>query len=303
MEGTVPGEAVLSGQSERLSDVGARVRLGLGRLVQDAATALLVPLVFKGRSLGVLVAVDRLARGPEFGPEDERLLRGFTAAAATAVATAQSVESDRLRKSIESAEHERTRWARELHDETLQGLGALRIMVESGMKDEDPARALEVSRRVAAGLEDEIARLQALISELRPAALDDIGLEPALESLVQRAERTHGFATSLSRDLDSRRGRLAPELESTSYRLVQEALTNAGKHAGAKHVDVVRDDGRGFDPQADAEGFGLVGMRERVELVGGALTIESTRGQGTVISAQLPSRRGGGAAAAQARSA
>src|ERR671914_1328654 len=87
-----------------------------------AAAAILVPLEFRGSGLGVVVAFDRRG-GPQFGDEDELLLASFAASAATAVATAQYVAEDRLRRSIEVSEHERKRWARELHDETLQSLG------------------------------------------------------------------------------------------------------------------------------------------------------------------------------------
>ena len=319
LEGTAPGHVVASGAAERLADVGSRVRLGLGRLVDDAGTALLVPLTFKRRSLGVLVAVDRLARGPEFSAEDERLMRGFTAAAATAVATAQSVEADRLRKSIESAEHERTRWARELHDETLQGLGALRIALEGAMREKNPERALEASEQVAAGLDEEIATLQALITELRPAALTDLGLAPALESLFERTRAQHDLEVKASIDLAFGAGRhatrLTPELEGTAYRLLQEALTNVAKHADARRVEVyltevdgrlrieVRDDGGGFDPAGETSGFGLVGMHERVDLLQGALAIESEPGAGTVVRADLPSRHREEPLPAPARSA
>ena len=91
--------------------------------VAGAATALLVPLVYRSTPLGMLAAFDRIAGDPAFGAEEERLLLAFAASAATAVATARSVAEDRLRHSMAAAEQERRRWARELHDETLQGLG------------------------------------------------------------------------------------------------------------------------------------------------------------------------------------
>ena len=142
----------------------------------------------------------------------------------------------------------------------------------------------------------EIESLRTLITELRPAALDEIGLAPAIESLGQRLAAVEGLEVDVEVEVG---GRLDPELETTVYRIVQEALTNIAKHARAEHVridvaldyDVVRvevtDDGRGFDPEARVEGFGLVGMRERVALAHGQLEIESAAGR-TVVRASLP---------------
>ena len=210
VKGTVPGEVARSGVAERLADVGARLPLGLRELTGDANTALLVPLTFKGRTSGVLVALDRLVDGPEFDVEDERMLRAFATSAATAVATAKSVEADRLRHTIEAAELERGRWARELHDETLQALGALRIRLETALQGGDVDRIGVTATKVAATLGDEIEKLQVLITELRPAALDDIGLKPALESLVQRAAAASGMEVQLAVDLDYASGRHPP---------------------------------------------------------------------------------------------
>ena len=155
-------------------------------------------------------------------------------------------------------------------------------------------------------IELSIRNLQALITELRPAALDQIGLAPALDALLKRVAATSGIdveadiATTLQEG--SSPTRLDPEVEGTLYRLVQESLTNAVKHASAGKVTVVlavagddvvvtvTDDGVGFDPQASTEGFGLVGMHERVALVGGELTVESTSGQGTTVRARVPAR-------------
>jgi two-component system, NarL family, sensor histidine kinase DevS len=146
-----------------------------------------------------------------------------------------------------------------------------------------------------------------LITELRPAALDQIGLAPALDALLKRVGATSGIdieadiATTLQEG--SSPTRLDPEVEGTLYRLVQESLTNAVKHASAgkvkvvlaeegEHVGVtVADDGAGFDPQAATEGFGLVGMHERVALVGGELTVDSTPGHGTTVRARVPARQ------------
>jgi signal transduction histidine kinase len=143
----------------------------------------------------------------------------------------------------------------------------------------------------------EIVNLRALIAELRPAALDELGLAPAIETLASRSGGAAGLSVTTHVALGSS-ARLAPETESTVYRVVQEALTNVAKHAGASnvHVEVARangtvevvveDDGRGFDPTSVKDGLGLIGMRERVELTGGELSIRSR--PGTRISATLP---------------
>jgi two-component system, chemotaxis family, sensor kinase Cph1 len=138
-----------------------------------------------------------------------------------------------------------------------------------------------------------------LAVELRPTALDDFGLVPALERLTD----SFGEQSGTQVDLEARLGedRLASELETTLYRIVQEALTNVAKHAEARSVSVtltrkdgsvvavVEDDGRGFDPDAvGPEGLGLVGMRERVALLGGRIQIEATPNSGTTLVAEVP---------------
>lgn len=240
-----------------------------------------VPLVFRGRTLGELVAV-----GGDGG--DRALLQAVAASAATAVATARSVEEQRLRDAVRSAEEERRRWARELHDSTLQGLGGLRMLLVAGSRG--GATLEDTVRNAISGLEEEIAGLRGLIRELRPAALDELGLAAALEGLAARAEAV---------DVCVEVGRLDPELETAVYRIAQEATGNAVRHAGARRIAIdvcsddevlvlrVRDDGRGFDPGAPSDGFGLIGMRERVALLRGELEIASSDA-GTTITARFP---------------
>jgi signal transduction histidine kinase len=206
------------------------------------------------------------------------------------------VAEERLRHSLAAAEQERRRWARELHDETLQGLGGLQVLLSSALRRGDAEALRQAMREALELIGTEIQGLRSLITELRPAALDEIGLAPAIESLGERLAAVEGIEVDIEIDLG---GRLDPELETTVYRLVQEALTNVAKHARAEHVtcgvrleyDMLRvevaDDGRGFDPDAPAEGFGLVGMRERMALAGGRLEIESG-GDGTVVRATVP---------------
>ena len=297
IEGTLPGQVLRSREAERLVASG-RVTAELSDLGIGAEAVMLVPLTFRSTASGVLAAFDRVKDGPEFNSEDERLLRSFAASAATAVATAQSVEAERLRHSIEASEQERRRWARELHDQTLQTLGGLRMLHQAALRSDDPEalrRALEESVEL---IDEEIENVSVLIAELRPAALDELGLEAALSTLAERKAAAGGFEVELEvNGLDG--GRLDPELESAVYRLAQESLNNIVKHAGASHVKltldvgdrielVVTDDGDGFDTDNPSRGFGLTGMRERAELAGGSVEITSRPGEGTTVRASLP---------------
>jgi signal transduction histidine kinase len=295
---------------ERITDVPKRLLTAPDEFgVPDAHTALLVPMVYRGEALGVLAAFDRGKEGKAFGEDDEQMLRAFAVSAATAVAMAQSVQADRLRSSLAAADAERRHWARELHDETLQGLGGLRVLLSSALRRNDPERAQEAMREAVEHLEQEIGNLRAIITELRPAALDELGLRTAIEALLERHRVQNGFEIDHELTLpgpSTSEGRLHGDLETTVYRLVQEALTNVARHARADRVRVlvgeageelsieVQDDGAGFDPEATADGFGLAGMRERVTLAGGTLSVESGEG-GTLITARLPVRRHAGA--------
>ena len=295
------GDVLREQRPQRIDDAPAHLRVSADRLgVEDARTALLAPLVFRGQPVGVLLAFDKEG-GEPFTDDDERLVLGLAASAATAVATAQTVERDSLRRSLEAAEQERRRWARELHDETLQGLAGLHVLLTAAQTSDDGAA---LDRAVASAVEQigrEIDALRTLITELRPAALDELGLRPALETLTGRVAAVNGLEVSLSVALPGG-ARLAAGLETAAYRIVQEALTNVAKHAGAERVTVglealdgelviaVADDGRGFSVHEPSEGFGLTGMRERVALGGGTLAIESGE-DGTRIEAHMPLAR------------
>ena len=303
LAGSSAGEVFRERRARRLDDVDDQLRVPAEQLgVPDAAAALLVPLVHRDTALGVLIAFDRLTDDPTFSADDQRLLEAFAASAATAVAIARTVEEQRLRQSLEAAEAERRRWSRELHDDTLQALGALKVMLSSALRASDEAALRDA---VAAAVEEaggQIAGLRSLITELRPAVLDDLGVEPALRSLAERSATIYGVEVDLGVTLDESAGRLSDEIETAVYRLVQEALSNVGKHAAAHRVLVrieetsgrvvvdVADDGVGFDPTAPVAGFGLAGMRERVALVGGTLTVEPDH-PGTRVRADLPAAR------------
>jgi signal transduction histidine kinase len=299
VEGTRTGEAFRTCQAVRVDDVDRDPGVDSAALgVPDASTALIVPLVYRGRALGVLCAFDRMAGDPVFDAEDEQVLHAFAASAATAVATARSVEDSRLRAAIESAEAERGRWARELHDETLQALGGLKLLLAGAVRADDPERlraaAQEAVEHITHGIED----LRAIIADLRPAALDALGLGPALETLAARCADHYNLDIDATIELDEPE-RLSRDTETAVYRVAQEALTNVVKHAGAGRVELrvardgdhvvlrVRDDGDGFDPEAPAAGFGVAGMHERAELAGGRLTIAPSPA-GTLVEASFP---------------
>ena len=170
----------------------------LEQLAPDAKAAILVPLVFRGERLGVLAAIN----GPgdrRFEDEDEQLLMSIAASAATAVATARSVAAARLRLSLEAADQARARWARELHDETLQGLTGVRMVLSAGLARDDFDNLQRSAETADAHLGDEMRKLRDLIAELRPAALDDLGLGPAIDSLAKRQAAIGGFAAERSK--------------------------------------------------------------------------------------------------------
>ncbi|MFI4984571.1 MAG: GAF domain-containing protein [Solirubrobacterales bacterium] len=299
------GQVLERRRPERIADVSARLRIGPEQFgVSDAQTALLVPMVYRGDGVGILAAFDRGQESAVFTEDDEQMLRTFAASAATAVALAQSVQADRLRSSLAAADAERRHWARELHDETLQGLGGLRVLLSSALRRGDPERAQQAMREAVEHIEREIENLRAIISELRPAALDELGLRTAIEALLDRHREQSGCVVESGLTLPGpgqEEERLDAEIESTVYRLVQEALTNVAKHAGADTVRVavsesvgellveVQDDGVGFDPESASGGFGLAGMHERVGLAGGTLSISSGE-HGTLVKACLPTR-------------
>jgi signal transduction histidine kinase len=209
------------------------------------------------------------------------------------------VSRDAVRRVVEAQELERTRLARELHDETgqaltsiLLGLKSLEERVDSG---EGRTAASELRQLVVATLQD----VRRLAVELRPAALDDFGLVPALERLRDTVSEQAPISVDVQSSLDDRR--LPTEIETMLYRTVQEALTNVVKHAEASRVTVrlskgdntvllvVHDDGKGFDPQSAGDGgLGLIGMRERVALLRGRFTVEASAGAGTMLKVEVP---------------
>jgi signal transduction histidine kinase len=298
------GRVLARGRSERVDSL-----LEDTEVVQEiarrfaATTGLYVPLVTHGAAIGIVFAHDKLTPDPRFTSGDQRLAEQFAARAATAVDLSRRVARESLRKLVEGQEIERRRLARELHDETGQALTSVLLGLKAveDAKDEQQVREAAASLRelVVATLQD----VRRLAVELRPKALDDFGLVPALERLVQ----TFVEATGLDVQLEAQLGeeRLPPAVETTLYRVVQEALTNVAKHAAARRASivlmrrgatvtaVVEDDGNGFSPEAtvpNADGIGLSGMRERVALVEGRFQLESAPGSGTTLVVEVPAQ-------------
>jgi signal transduction histidine kinase len=212
-----------------------------------------------------------------------------------------------LRQIVRAQEDERRRIARDIHDQLGQQMTALRLNLDSFAQvcgdNEETRRKLEQTQAIAESLD---ADVDFLAWELRPAALDDLGLRPAISNFVREWSRHSGIAADFH-TTGMEGERLGPEAESALYRITQEALNNAMKYSRANRVDVllerrdshvvliVEDDGAGFDPRREAsgdgdKGLGLVGMRERATLVGGTLEIESAPGEGTAIFARAPVR-------------
>jgi PAS domain S-box-containing protein len=267
----------------------------------ESGRALIAPLLFRGDPLGVVVALDRMGEPGRFDVEDQRMLEAFAASAATGVATARSMAEERLQNTIDAAEQERSRWARELHDETLQALAVLRMRLSSALREESDEVLEKTGQAAVEQIDDEIVKLRRLITELRPASLDTIGLEAALQALAEQHQHDSGIAVDCDFELPREdEARPTSVLETTVYRLVQEALNNVSKHSMAASADLtvraargaiqieVRDNGVGFEPSLVREGFGLVGMRERAALLGGTLEVESTRGAGSKVRAEIP---------------
>jgi signal transduction histidine kinase len=290
-----------------------------------------VPLVAQGESVGSLVMSLAEADGPNRRPftrQDLNLLAAFARQITTSIENARLYQAlqerearlaELFRQLVNAQEGERQRIARELHDETGQKLSALAMglaAVEasdfSRMDGDGPAAGRSLIHNLREVTDQAITELRHIMSDLRPALLDDLGLAPALRSYVQQYALRHpeiSVALSADRGLKSSARRLPPEYETALFRVAQEALTNVARHAHATHVTVtfeqrpevvrleISDNGVGFSPdaarapsQAPGAGLGLVGMRERVTLVGGRWSVQSAPGAGTCVVVELPLR-------------
>ncbi len=273
-------------------DQGTARRLG-------ARTGLFVPLVFRGSAIGVVLAHDKLGADARFDSNDQRVAEQFAARASVAVDLTRRVARDSLRRVVAGQEIERRRLARELHDETGQALTSILL----GLRAVEEAQSGEQTREAAAQLRelvvDTLQDVRRLAVQLRPKALDDFGLVAALERLVETLSEATGIGIELEAQLGDER--LPTEVETALYRIVQEALTNIVKHAQARRASVllvrragtvkavIEDDGDGFRvDEVREDAVGLIGIRERVALHDGRLTVESSPESGTTLVVEVP---------------
>ena len=268
-----------------------------------------VPLLSGGKVIG-LCSLD-LTRPHGFTEEHVRLAEAVAAQAATAAQNARLYEQvntgrERLqalsRRLVEVQEGERRRIARELHDDAGQALTSMMVSLrllerEAGEREAVLARAADLRRTADSVLEN----LHRLAMDLRPASLDHVGLVSALRQYVETFGRQNGLDVQYE-VMGLENDRLLPEVETSIYRIVQEALTNVARHGHATRVAVllerrgdrvlaiIEDNGVGFDrDEAASRGrMGLFGMRERAEMVGGDLTFESSPGVGTTVFVEVP---------------
>lgn len=307
------GELCRTSASLSLERPSAREAPWLTELGLSASAVLVEPLSVEGQP-GLVIALR--AQEPGFDRADTAAASDFARSVSERIEAERSVERDRLRYGVLARERERARWAREIHDETVQGLAALRLRLADARRRGDIEELHTVIDMTLSDVDREIEGLRHLITALRPAALDDLGLVAALEALARRAGAIDGLTVETDISIEGAVPRLGPEVESAVYRITQEALTNVAKHSGAtrvllslqvqgdKLVATVRDDGSGFSvADADTEsdrggtavtgdglpsGFGVVGMRERAELAGADLDIDSRPGQGTTVRVSVP---------------
>jgi len=215
-------------------------------------------------------------------------------------------EASRLRASqiIQAQEQERQRIARELHDETSQVLTSLLIsltLLEKSVETQEARERIADTRALA---HSTLRAIRNLSIDLRPSALDDLGLLPALRWYVKEYQKKCSIEVEFH--ATGLKNRLPAEMETALYRIVQECLTNTAKHANANRVTItlkeetdkvyarITDDGEGFDYEAllktpgQERGLGLAGMNERAVLLDGTLTIQSISGRGTIIEVSIP---------------
>ncbi|MGH2586416.1 MAG: HAMP domain-containing protein [Dehalococcoidia bacterium] len=284
--------------------VGDRLETPPFRVVRSWLAA---PLAVQERVIGVL-AISRNVPGA-FTEVHARLVRAVADQAALAIENARLYEHAASLAALE----ERTRLARDLHDSVTQSIFSLRMMarVAQAQHERGGADLNRTLERISAVAADTLAEMRALIFELRPAALEEDGLHTALPQLIASFQSRTDAEVSITSDSTTR---LAPDTETALFRIVQEALGNAVKHAHARRIAVrvaeqdgtlavtVTDDGEGFNPEATTVpsgdeargGVGLRSMQERAAAAGIVLRIESAPGAGTTVIAQapIPSRNG-----------
>lgn len=204
-----------------------------------------------------------------------------------------------VREVLSATEQERHRWARNLHDETLQALGSLRRSLASALALPEAGDRNAIISALA-DVDEQIESLRRLIDGLRPTLLDQFGLEPALVAMVARARQTSSVQVDVRLALGGECRRVSDDVELAVYRLAQEALNNAIRHARADKVRLavarrpdslellIADDGEGFDVETTKRGRGMTGMAEWVALARGNMEVRSRVGSGTTIEIAVP---------------
>jgi len=293
--------AFARGKSERIDSLLADPEMDqvlAGRV--SGVTALLIPLVFHERAIGIMSAYNKDSPDPRFTDDDLRLAEAFGTRASLAIHLSERVARETVDTILEAQEAERSRIARELHDETGAALTAILLGLAAVDEAATPPEARQASAALRKDASSALENVGRLAFALRPPALDAFGLAPALRDLSSVLEERGGPKVDLQIDLPADK-RLPAKLETAIFRITQEALTNVVKHAGAEAVRItfafgersvllsVEDDGQGFSRTREpVGGFGLIGMRERVASVNGSLDITSERGTGTRLAVEIP---------------
>ncbi len=311
----IAGRVAQTGQAILVEDISADSRAAHPNLIsmEGLRSFASVPISYKGKVLGVLNIASREAH--KFSPENVRLLESIAGQIAVAIENAklhqevrrkEEIRGELLRDMFSIQEEERKRIARELHDETSQVLASLTANLEAAvgllpLSADKIKTILRNSQALSVNMLDEIHKI---IYELRPSLLDDLGLVAATHWLLDNNLGASGVKVSFK--TTGRKRRLPTPVETTVFRVIQEAVYNIAKHARAKHAGItlrferdritvnIWDDGKGFDvneaigARDRPRGLGLLGMKERIGLLNGVLDIKSQPGRGTEINIVIP---------------
>lgn len=278
---------------------------------ENMSTLVHVPLVVKDSFLGSMCVGTRSKK--EFSKEDEALLAAIGSQIAVAIENAKLYEEvqqkERMRgelflKAINAQEEERKRIARELHDDTSQAMAALLFAIEESLEMEETDAIHERLEGMHDLVQHTLDGVHKLIFDLRPSMLDHLGLVPAIRWFAKSRLESKGVRVFIEDEMTD--SRLSPEVETALFRIVQEGVLNTARHAAARNLWVrfrkvdgrvevdVEDDGLGFDlknlssPIESMRGMGLMGVQERLELIGGELEIWTAPGSGTHLKIHVP---------------
>lgn len=280
---------------------------------EQLSTLVHIPLTAKGCTLGSMCVGTRRSR--EFSPDEQDLFTSIGNQIAVAVENArlyaevqhkEHIRGELFKKAINAQEDERKRIARDLHDDTSQSLTALLYACEEAQELDDLAEIKDMLASMRELSQHTLDGVHKIMYDLRPSTLDHLGLVPALRWWAKSLLEPRGVRVSIEEINPIQR--LPPEVETALFRVVQEAITNISRHAAARNTCIslnfegntvsitIEDDGVGFDTGElnlspdSSQGLGLMGMRERLELLGGSLEINTSPGNGTQIFIETPIR-------------